>query len=55
LLSKNINVEIYRIITLSFDLCGRETAFTLRGERELNRVLKGIFGPRREDVTGEWK
>jgi hypothetical protein len=31
----------------------------LRGERRLiifeNRVLRRIFGPRRDEVTGEWR
>jgi len=31
----------------------------LREERKLrvfeNRVLRGIFGPRRDEVTGEWR
>jgi hypothetical protein len=33
--------------------------FTLREKRRLrvfgNRVLRRIFGPKREDVTGEWR
>jgi hypothetical protein len=41
-------------------LCGCETwSFTLRGERKLrvfeNRVLRRIFGPMRDEVTGEWR
>ena len=32
---------------------------TLRGERRLrvfeNRVLRRVFGPKREEVTGEWR
>jgi hypothetical protein len=31
----------------------------LREERRLrvfeNRVLKGVFGPKRDEVTGEWR
>jgi hypothetical protein len=34
-------------------------SLTLREERGLrsfqNRVLKGIFGPKRDEVTGEWR
>ena len=34
-------------------------SLTLREERKLrvfeNRVLRRIFGPRREEVTGEWR
>jgi len=41
-------------------LYGCETwSLTLREERRLrvfeNRVLRGIFGPKRDEVTGEWK
>jgi hypothetical protein len=41
-------------------LYGSETwSFTLREERRLrvfvNRVLRGIFGPKRDEVTGEWR
>jgi len=41
-------------------LYGCETwSFTLREERGLrlleNRVLRKIFGPKRDEVTGEWK
>jgi hypothetical protein len=40
-------------------LCGCETwSVTLREEHKLkvfeNRVLRGIFGPKRDEVTGEW-
>ena len=40
-------------------LCGCETwSLTLREERRLtlfeNRVLREIFGPMRDEVTGEW-
>jgi len=45
---------------LSVVLYGRETRLlTLREERKLrvfeNRVLRRIFGPRRDEVTGEWR
>jgi len=34
-------------------------SFTLREERRLrvfeNRVLRGIFGPKRDEVRGEWR
>ena len=41
-------------------LYGCETwSFTLREERRLkvfeNRVLRRIFGPKRNEVTGEWR
>jgi hypothetical protein len=59
LLSKNINIKVYRSIILPV-LYGCETwSFTLREERRLreieNRVLKRIFGPKRDEVTGEWR
>jgi len=57
LLSKNINMKIYRTIILPAVLYGCKTwSFTMREERKLkvfeNRVLKGIFGPKRDEVTG---
>jgi len=57
LLSKNIKIKIYRTIILPFVLYGFETwLLTLREERRLrvleNRVLRGIFGPKRDEVTG---
>jgi len=60
LLSKNLKIKIYRIIILPFVLYGCETwSLTLREERKLrvfeNMVLRIIFGPRREEVTWEWR
>jgi len=60
LLSKNLKIKICRIIILAVDLYGCETwSLTLREERKLrlfeNMVLRGIFGPRRKEVTGEWR
>ena len=60
LLSKNLKTKIYRIIILPVVLCGCETwSITLREERRLrvseNRVLRRIFGPKRAEVTGEWR
>jgi len=50
---------MYRTIILPVVLYGCETwSLTLREERKLrvfeNRVLR-IFGPRRDEVTGEWR
>ena len=50
----------YRTIILPVVLYGCETwSLTLREERRLsvfeNRVLRRIFGPRRDEVTGEWR
>jgi hypothetical protein len=60
LLSKNIKINIYRTIILPVVLFGCETwSLTLREERRLrvfgNRVLRRIFGPRRDEVTVEWR
>ena len=61
LLSKNLKSKIYRTIILPVVLFGCETwsLKTLRDERRLrtfeNRVLRRIFGPRRDEVTKEWR
>ena len=59
LLSKNLKIKIYRTIILPVVLYGCETwSLTLREERKLrvceNMALR-IFGPRRDEVTGEWR
>jgi hypothetical protein len=58
LLSKNVKIRIYKTIILSVFLYGCETwSLTLREEYRLNmfenRVLRRIFGPKRDEVTGE--
>jgi len=60
LLSKNLKIKIYRTKILSVVLYGCEAwSLTLREERKLRvfeyMVLRRIFGPRRDEVTGEWK
>jgi len=60
LLSKNLKIKIYSIIILPVVLYECETwSLALREERKLkvfeNMVLRGIFGPRRDEVTGEWR
>ena len=60
LLSKNLKIKIYRTINLPVVLYGCETwSLTLREEHRLrvfqNRVLRRIFGPRMDGVTGEWR
>jgi len=60
LLSKYLKIKVYRTIILSVVLYGRETlSLTLREERKLrvfeNMVLRRIFGPIRDEVTGEWR
>ena len=57
LLSKNLKIKIYRTIILPVVLYGCETwSLTLREERKLrefeNMVLRRIFEPRRDEVTG---
>jgi hypothetical protein len=60
LLSRNVNVKIYRTIILPVALYGCETwSLTLREEHRLrvfeNRALRGIFGHKKYEVTGEWR
>jgi hypothetical protein len=60
LLSRNVKVKIYKTIILPLVLYGCETlSLTLREEHRLrvfeNRVLRRIFGPMRDEVTGEWR
>jgi hypothetical protein len=59
-LYRNIKVKIYKTIILPVVLYGCETwSLTLREEHRLmvfeNRVLRRIFGPTRDEVTGEWR
>jgi hypothetical protein len=60
LLSKNLKIRIYKTIILPVVLYGCETlSLTPREKHRLglfeNRVLRRIFGPKREEVTGEWR
>jgi hypothetical protein len=60
LLSKNTKIMVYRSIILPLVLYGCETwSVTLREEQRLrvfeNRVLRRIFGPKRDESTGEWR
>jgi hypothetical protein len=60
LLFKNIEIKIHRTIILRVVLYGCETwSLTLREECRLrvfeNRVLRRILGPKRDEVTGEWR
>jgi hypothetical protein len=59
-LSKNLKIKIYRTIILPVVLYGCEAwSLTLREEHRLrvfeNRVLRRVFGPKRDEVTGEWR
>jgi hypothetical protein len=60
LLSKNVKNIIYKTIILPVVLYGCETwSLTLREDHRLrvfeNRVLRRIYGPKRDEVTGEWR
>jgi hypothetical protein len=60
LLSKNVKVNIYKTIILAVVLYGYGTwSVTLREEHRLrvfeNRVLRRIFGVKRDQVTGDWR
>jgi len=57
LLSKKLKIKIYRTIILPVVLYGCETwSLTLREERRPrvfeNRVLRRLFGSKRDEVTG---
>ena len=59
-LSKNVKTKIYRTIILPVVLYGCEPwSLTAREERKLrvfeNMVFRRIFGPSRDEVTGEWR
>jgi hypothetical protein len=57
---KNVKLKIHRTIILPVVVYGCETwSLTLKEERRLrvfgNRLLKRIFGPKRQEVTEEWR
>jgi len=57
---KNLKIKIYRTIILPVVLYGCEAwSLTLREERKLkvfeNMMLRRIFGPRSDEVVGEWR
>ena len=60
LIPKNLKIKIYIIEILPVVLYGCETwSLTLRVERRLkvfkNRILRRIFGPKRDEETGDWR
>ena len=60
LLFKNVNIKTYRTTILPVVLYGCENwSPTIREKRRLgvfeNRVLRREFGPKRDEVTGEWR
>jgi len=59
LLSINLKIKKYRNIILPFVLYGCETWLLTMGEESRlrvfeNRVLRRIFGPKKDEVTREW-
>ena len=59
LLYKNLKIKIYRTIILPVLYVSETWSLTLTKERWLrvfeNRVLRKIFGPKRDEVAGEWR
>jgi hypothetical protein len=60
LLSKNIKIRVYKTTIFPVVLYDCETwSLTLREEHDLrvfeNRVLRRIFGPKRDEVSGGWR
>ena len=56
----HLKIKIYRTLILPVVLYGCETwLLILREECRLrvfeNRMLRRVFGPKRDEVTGEWK
>jgi hypothetical protein len=59
-LLKNVKIRIYKTIILHMVLYGCETlSLTLREEPRLrvfkDKVLRSIFGPKRNEMTGGWR
>ena len=57
---QKLKSKIYRTVILPVALFGYDTwSLTLREERRMrvfeNRVLRRIFGPKRDEVTEEWR
>jgi len=60
LLSKNLKIKIYKTKIFPVVLCGCETwSLILKDKRRMrvleNRVLRRMFGPKRHEVTREWR
>jgi hypothetical protein len=60
LLSKNVKVKMYRVVILPVILCECETwSLTLTEEHRPrvfeNKVLRKVFGPKKDEVSGEWR
>jgi hypothetical protein len=59
-LSKDLKIKVYKTIILSVVLYGCETLSPILREKHKlrvfeNRVLRRIFGPKREEVAGDWR
>jgi hypothetical protein len=55
LLSTNIKIRIYKTVILPVVMYGWETwSLTLREEHRL-RLLRKIFGPKGDEMTGGWR
>jgi len=59
-LSKNLKIKIYRTIILPVVLYGCETwSLIFREVRKIRffekKVLRRVFGPKKDEVTGEWR
>ena len=59
---KNLKIELYRTIIFNFACCSvwvRNLVAYIGGGTRLrvfeNRALKRIFGPKRDEVTEEWR
>jgi len=59
LLSKNLSIKTYRTIILLVSYGCETWSLTLKEERRLrvfeNRVIRRIFGPKRDEVPREWR
>jgi hypothetical protein len=60
LIFTTVKINIYRTIILPLILYGCDSwPVTLREECRLrdfmNKVLRRVFGPKRDEVTGEWR
>jgi hypothetical protein len=58
-LSRNLKIITYKTAILSVVLYGCETCSLTFRERRLrvleNRVLRNIFGPKRDEIIGGWR
>jgi hypothetical protein len=60
MLSRNVKIKIYKTIILPVVLYGCETWSLMLGKEHRlrvfeNKVLRRIFGPKRDEVTGGWR